>query len=108
MISLLTSTARIWSNHRMANRFTTRVGTSEKALAEDVIRELELDGFSVDFVSTTSSLLFKKEFKIVEVLTKLVEQKRWGDVRHLFRAVLAPGPQLYVYPAENEWSRGEF
>lgn len=92
----------------MANKFTTRVGTSEKALAEDIIRELELDGFKVDFKSETSSLLFTKDFKVVEVLTKLVAAKRWGDVRHLFRAVLAPGPQLHIYKAPNEWSRGEY
>ncbi|MEQ1876975.1 MAG: hypothetical protein ABL958_10045 [Bdellovibrionia bacterium] len=92
----------------MSNKHTSRLTAKEKALAEEVIRELELDGFKVDFKSETSTLLFTKEFKTVEVLTKLVENKRWGDVRHLFRAVLAPGPQLYVYKAENEWSRGEF
>ncbi len=92
----------------MANKFSSRVSPAVKVHAEEVIRELELDGFGVDFKDQTSTLLFIKEFKVVEVLTKLVENKRWGDVRHLFRAILAPGPQLYVYKAENEWSRGEF
>jgi hypothetical protein len=92
----------------MPNAFMKSVSAKERALADRVVAELDLDGFAVDFRKETSSLLFKKEFKVVEVLTKLIEQQRWGDVRHLFRAVLAPGPQLYVYRAENEWSRGEF
>jgi hypothetical protein len=92
----------------MANRFSQRVNDSETRLAELVIQELGLDGFVIDFKSETSSLLFKAEFKTVEILTNLIEKKRWADIRHLFRAVLAPGPQHHVYRAENEWSRGEF
>jgi hypothetical protein len=92
----------------MSNRISPALSENQKSLAEAVIRELELDGFSVEYRPETSGLLFKKEFKAVEVLTSLIENSRWGDVRHLFRAILAPGPQLYVYRAENEWSRGEF
>jgi hypothetical protein len=92
----------------MANRFSSQLSDPQRRLAEAVIQELGLDGFSIEFKADTSSLLFKASFKTVEVLTKLIEEKRWRDVRHLFRAVLASAPQHSIYRAENEWSRGEF
>jgi hypothetical protein len=92
----------------MANRFTANVTTDLKAKAEAVISQMDLDGFVVDYKSATKSLLFRKEFKVVEVLLDLIQNDRWGDIRHLFRAVLSPGPQLYVHGAENEWSRERY
>jgi hypothetical protein len=90
------------------NRYSQKLSAKEKELAEAVCKEIELEGFSIEYKNETSSLLFRKELRVVEVLGSLIEKQRWGDIRHLFRAVLAPGPQLFVYGAENDWSRGDF
>jgi len=76
-----------------------------KEMSDRVVRELNLKGYEIQFFSETKSLHFKKNFKELAVPLTLIENNRWVDIRHLFRAAFLSGPQVINFGSPNDWSR---
>jgi hypothetical protein len=89
----------------MANVFHGEWTDVLKLKAQALLNFLELDGCQVSFVQKSGSLRIKQGFKEMTVLLSLIENKRWVDIRHIYRATLQSGPQVTNYSSPNEWSR---
>ncbi len=88
-----------------SNYFSGEVTDEVKVRANQIIDYLDLEGFAIQYDITKKALVFERDFRILTIPVKLIVDQKWSDIRHLYRAVCLPGPQVENFGAENEWSR---
>ena len=85
------------------NVMSPKLTAGQRSHIDLVVEKLGLEGLRIGYIENPAAYEFVQDRRVVHVPKNLIDQNRWSDIRHLFRAILGHGPAVWNHGAENDW-----